>query len=133
VAKRVIRSVTQRRTDNTVAKRVIIVCSSLSYTPYYSFGHCIVCSSLSYCSLLLFWSLHCLFFFELLLLITLLATVLSVLLLLATVLSFLLLDNTVAKRVIRSCNSKKNRQYSGQRSNKELSLKEEQTIQWPKE
>jgi hypothetical protein len=58
----------------------------LSYTPYYSFGHCIVCSSLSYSSLLLFWPLHCLFFF---------------------------------KRVIRSCNSKKNRQCSGQRSNKE--------------
>jgi hypothetical protein len=57
-----------------------IVCSSLSYTPYYSFGHYIVCSSLSYSSLLLFWSLYCLFFFELQLLITLLVTVLSVLL-----------------------------------------------------
>ena len=48
--------------------------------PYYSFGHCSVCSSLSYSSLLLFWPLHCLFFFELQLLITLLATVVSVLL-----------------------------------------------------
>jgi hypothetical protein len=92
---------------------------------------------LSYSSLLLFWPLYCLFFFEWQLLITLLATVLSVLLWVTApyysfghcivcsssfghcIVTQRRTDNTVAKRVIRSSNSKKNRQCSGQKSNKE--------------
>jgi fatty acid desaturase len=107
--------VIQRNTDNTMAKSkskllfLLPIALSVFLWITFSFGHCIVCISLNY---FFFWTLYCLYFFELLLLVKVIQRN---------------TDNTMAKG---KSNSKKYRQYNGQ---KKKYFKEIQTIQWSKE
>jgi hypothetical protein len=130
MTKKVMRS--SRSKENTQYNNhtflVIILCVLLwSTASHYLFGHYIVCSPLIYCFSLPFWSLYCVFSFDLLLLITFLVIIFCVLLW-STASHYLFghyivcspqrrTHNIITKKVMRSSRSKENTKYNDQKGN----------------